>query len=305
MADLEIYKEVGCASNEEAFEYFKGTLNTYYGKDFYVNWLGVLERASKYEKEFALLSTLKGKTDPEYEAIKLLTEYPAISKAIPDLMAVDPKVSIYDDETKLIENFDFTKFADGNQDSCRKVVRFLKLSGLLDMLTQLTNVKDYATGVAVGRDTNTRKNRSGEAIKPILLPLFEDLKRKISHLDCKPEARGTKLAEQFSNYPSDMNGLTWDFVFTSDTKRNFLVVCEANHYGTQGSKPPAIAREYTERFRQLKNAGVEFIWITDGLGWLRMIEPLKLAFDKVDYMFTVQMARDGFLERAIYKLFDK
>ena len=79
-------------------------------------------------------------------------------------------------------------------------------------------------------------------------------------------------------------------------------VTEVNHYGSSGSKPSAIAREYEARANVLKNTKGGFIWVTDGLGWKRMGNPLRSAFNTIDHMMNIKLATEGQLEYVLNQL---
>ncbi len=59
MADLSFYKaKYGLSTQESAFEKFISTLQSYYDANYYVNWEKVFKGTKRFEREFALLSTL-------------------------------------------------------------------------------------------------------------------------------------------------------------------------------------------------------------------------------------------------------
>ncbi|WP_353737183.1 MULTISPECIES: DpnII family type II restriction endonuclease [unclassified Moorena] len=74
---------------------------------------------------------------------------------------------------------------------------------------------------------------------------------------------------------------------------------ETNFYRGGGSKLKATAGEYSEIFLQWKQDGHEFIWITDGFGWLTAKRPLRDTFDKIDYILNLDMVEKGVLEALI------
>ena len=74
---------------------------------------------------------------------------------------------------------------------------------------------------------------------------------------------------------------------------------ETNFYGVGGSKLKSTAGEYSKIFLQWQNDGHQFIWITDGRGWLTAIKPLRDAFDNIDYILNLKMVQLGILEALI------
>ena len=72
-----------------------------------------------------------------------------------------------------------------------------------------------------------------------------------------------------------------------------------NYYGSGGSKLKATAGEYKELSDFIKSQGYRFIWITDGKGWNTAKAPLKETFEHDDYIFNLNMIKDGVLEEII------
>jgi type II restriction enzyme len=79
-----------------------------------------------------------------------------------------------------------------------------------------------------------------------------------------------------------------------------LVLIETNFYGGVGTKLKATAGEY-RTLQQLisNNHEVAFIWITDGLGWIKTQTPLRQAFDNIDQTINIKMMLSGLLEKII------
>ena len=46
----------------------------------------------------------------------------------------------------------------------------------------------------------------------------------------------------------------------------------------------------------LKSQGFEFIWITDGKGWLTALSSLEETFNHNDYVINIEMLKNGILE---------
>jgi len=46
-------------------------------------------------------------------------------------------------------------------------------------------------------------------------------------------------------------------------------------------------------------AGVGFVWVTDGLGWQSMQNPLREAFGAMDWLVNIKLASKGMLEAAV------
>ena len=155
--------------------------------DFFVDFSKVYLNIKDYERHLNLLNSLIGKENIEEEFVDLINEYPKIMKSIPILLAtheykfhiinsstVDMLSSIKDKDFKFLEE----KF----------YAVFLKNSGLFDLISnrKIKNLVDYAIGIEVGLDSNSRKNRSGkimedlveEFIKKLGIPYQKQMKYK-------------------------------------------------------------------------------------------------------------------------------
>lgn len=48
-----------------------------------------------------------------------------------------------------------------------------------------------------------------------------------------------------------------------------------------------------------KAQGIEFIWVTDGKGWISSKRALQDYFDEGNYLLNVQMLREDYLEKIV------
>lgn len=298
MADLSFYTQrYGVATEEKAYEHFVGTLRNYYDHSYYVNWQTVFRNVEKYEAEFALLSTLCNKPDTEAAACDLLLRYPQVIKALPFLIGYREAVCIVESTTPIrTSTFDFVPLGAAYVEAeARRYAKFLTACGLVDLLRRIRSVPDYATGVEVGMDSNGRKNRSGECASKVVKPLLEEAAASVKAV-IKPEATYEYLRGAGFRLPASMTRIKWDWALWTNDDEPRLIVVELNHYGTSGSKPEKTALEYMERQKILDEAKIHYLWITDGLGWLKMKPTLQKAFCRISHLTTIQMAADGFLQ---------
>lgn len=303
MAHLEFYaKTFGATSQDAAFRHFVGHLQNYYDANFYVDWAKAITNAGRFETELALLSTLCKKPDRLAAARTLLRRYPQIIPALPILVACrGPVVLVEDLASARVASYDFVAPSAAKLDAAvEHYSLFLVASGILDLLEHITSVRDYVVGVEVGMDTNARKNRGGDCGVRALQPWVDQVLQAVPGVQGEAEVSSDRLRHMGCSLPPSANGLVWDFAFWSrpSPARRFMVL-EVNHYGSSGSKPPAIAREYTARARDLHGAGVGFVWVTDGLGWQSMQNPLREAFGAMDWLVNIKLASKGMLEAAV------
>lgn len=311
MVELSFYaNHFRVTSTDEAFSHFLRHIRTYYDADYYVDWKKVFTNVERYRHELFLLSSLCNAPDKEQAARELLRKYPQVIPVLPVLIAnADRSTSrcviplAGDLSQGLVKSYDFSApSAPLTESQVETYVEFLLKSGILFLLEQIKSVFDYVTGVEVGLDSNARKNRSGKCAIEALHPAVEQALRHLPQIESKAEATYAFLAAQGCTLPGNFTRKKWDWAFwTLKAPRRFAVV-EVNHYGSTGSKPEAIAAEYAARQQILNEVGIGFIWVTDGCGWLKMRRALREAFDRVDYLLNIQLAKEGQLEWALRRL---
>ncbi len=255
-------------------------------------------KAGKFEQELALLSTLCNKPDIVTAAKDLLLKYPQVIRALPALIGCRDKVSVMEDVSELrVVTYEFQPvLGQYIEAEAERYTHFLLESGLIELLSHINSVPDYVTGLEVGMDSNGRKNRSGQCAIKALNPTVISAQSKIEGLQMKSEANYAFLCARGCHLPDKFKRKTWDWAFwTESTPRRFAVM-EVNHYGGVGSKPTTIVAEYIERQQILEGSGVQFVWVTDGFGWLDMEKNLRDAFDNVRHLINIRLAADGYLE---------
>lgn len=303
MANLSFYAEkYGVTSQSGAFQRFVASLQNYYDSAYYVDWAKALANAGRYETELALLTTLCRKPDRVEAARHLLRRYPQIIPALPILVACRGPVALVEDlENAKVTSYDFVAPGmAGLSEDVDRYTAFLVASGLIDLLDHIGSVKDYVIGVEVGMDTNARKNRGGNCGIRAISPWVKDVFARHPEIAGGAEVSSDRLRQIGCPLPASATGVVWDYAFwTRSAPGRRFVVMEVNHYGSSGSKPSAIAREYTAREADLRGAGVGFVWVTDGMGWHAMLNPLREAFSGLDWLVNVRLAADGMLAHAV------
>jgi type II restriction enzyme len=305
VVDLSFYQiRYGIGSADAAFDKFIGTLQNYFDADYYVGWDKIFQRIEEHRPELHLLSSLCGAQDKQRMARRVLTDYPKVIEVLPLLMACRKSVQLLDEKTEgEVLSYDFPKRTKRlTEEEVEYYVRFLCDSQIIRLLERIESVPDYVTGVEVGMDTNGRKNRGGDCGVKAIRPFVEESLKAIPFLQWKEEATFSFLKAQGCFLPEAFSGERWDWAFWLKDNPQRLVVMEVNHYGGGGSKLKAIARDYTGRHKSLASAGVGFIWVTDGLGWLKTKKALREAFDVLSYLVNVELAKGGLLQHALRNL---
>jgi len=292
------FKELGFETFKEYIEHFFETLlpsnKTY---EYFVDWSKVIKVARRYNAELSLLNSLTkvSASDREKELVKLLVKYPNVVEVIPLLIAErakDGKIDIFEPNIEKFIVFEF-KQSNVNKDTTPQIIEFCIKTGIMELFDKVKDLHDYLLGVEVGKDTNTRKNRSGE--------IFERMcQQKIKRLIGK-EFIQINNDRNFSLYPiltgKQAKGKTHDVVIYKENKP--ILVIECNFYNVSGSKPISIAESYVEMNRIAKQNNVSFLWITDGPAWNDMKEPLIRAMNNIDWVLNFRMLDR--IERILWK----
>jgi len=300
---LNFYNKIGCSSQEKVFEYLVTTLkesNTRW--DYFVDWERVLNRVNKIKLDLDTLNTLVG-TDNFDQAFKsLLRKKPAIQAIIPALIASRENqfniLTEYGNTELKYETFFFTDNYFPSDDDIDKALIFVKKTGAEQLFNKkiIKSITDYMVGVEVGLNSSGRKNRGGHTMEDIVENFIDNLCSEHGFYYIK-EATSSKISSEFNiNVPVDKSSRRYDFVIYNGKK---VYIIETNFYGSTGSKLKSTAGEYKGLYDYLNNAGHTLIWVTDGIGWRKSVNPLREAFDYLDYLVNLTMLEKGVLREII------
>ncbi|WP_369176894.1 type II restriction endonuclease [Candidatus Thiodubiliella endoseptemdiera] len=256
----------------------------------------------KVEIELNILNSLIGKDDIESAFISLIKQYPNIRTALPLLIATrkiklkdTPIVS--DVNTLISENKSYIFYDTLNAKVEQELGIFFDESGIKDIFQNrhIKNLIDYCFGVEVGLDSNGRKNRTGILMENIVssyLAGFCGVNRNFSFIE---QATQMSIKDNFNyDIQTDKNSRRFDFaLYNNQTDKLYLI--EVNYYGGGGSKLKATAGEYQTLNDFVKSQGIDFIWITDGQGWLTALNPLEETFNHNDHVINLSMLKSNAL----------
>ena len=301
MKMLEKYKSLGIYSQNAAFEHLmselKDTIRTY---DFYVAWDKVLDNVASIEVALNILNTLIGKNNIESKLRELIKSYPEIVPVIPALIAVrgtNIKIATVGGDI----DYSFAKKKHYSDEEINQIIDFSRACGLLKILEDknVKNLVDYCTGVEVGLDTNARKNRSGTAMEGLVEVYVKAICEKNGY-SYIPQATVSKIKSDYGvDVPTDKADRHFDFAIKTTSKIHLL---EVNYYSGGGSKLKSVAGEFKSLYQLMKDEpNVEFVWITDGLGWNTAKRPLLETFNETDYVFNIKMIEEGLLKEALLR----
>ena len=271
--------------------------------NYFVDFEKVKLNVKKVEKELNILNYLIGKENIEQEFIDLVTEYPQTRKALPLLIAVRKdklgSTPIITDIDELIpEHKQYIFYADLNEKIIKELLIFFRDSGLKDVLQNkyIKNLVDYCFGVEVGFDTNARKNRTGTLMENIVAKFLDEFCSDNTNFQFIEQATQKRIKEYFDyEIEIDKNSRRFDFALY-DINRDKLYLIEVNYYSGGGSKLKATAGEYKGLNDFVRAQNIDFIWITDGQGWMTALNPLEETFNHNDYVINLNMIKNGILE---------
>lgn len=238
----------------------------------FVDFDKVKTNTNKITIKLNQLNYLLGKDDLESSVNELFAENPACFSALNILIALrDNRLTI--DKTGRFKNLN-DYFS-----SPSAIYEYLVETGLAKVFKnrEIKNLVDYVYGIEVGLDTNARKNRGGQSMEKAVANVFSS-----NGIAFTAEVRSSEFAE-LKSFSEDVKH--FDFVVKTP-KKTYLI--ETNFYNSGGSKLNEVARAYTDlapKINQYDN--FEFVWITDGKGWLSAKNKLQEAFRKIPKVYNL------------------
>ena len=284
---------------QKDFNNFISTLkNSIKTWDYFVNWEKVFANSSELEIILNKLNYLLGKEDLKTEFKRLYESNPDIVKAFPVLLAVrDKKLEIFTLADGSSEFFNFTNI-EKEHGGCEKCYAFFEKTGLVNLFQKegMKSLVDYVIGVEVGLGSNGRKNRGGTLMEKISESHISKLCSE-KGLEYLPQARSTEIKSKWGvDVKVDKSERRFDFaVYNPENKKIKLI--EVNFYNGDGSKLKAVCGEFKSLYNELKEQDIDFIWITDGLGWITTKRPLEETYNNNKYIFNLSMLENDILSK--------
>ncbi len=265
------------AHTDAQFELFLSQLKTTNRTlDFYCDFEKIGQNTADVAISLNMLNFLLGKTDLRSAVEALWKRDPHVFEVLGILIAIrnTREERCLDSHGAIATLADLFSSVDG-------VMTFLQQTGLAQVFRkpEITNLVDYVFGVETGLDSNARKNRSGSITEKWVAAQFREA--------------GLAFKQQVSSrtFPVIEQALGADqkvFDFAIRTAHATYLV-EVNFYSGGGSKLNEVARAYTDLAPKINAIpGYEFVWVTDGVGWLQAKNKLQEAFSAIPsiYNFT-------------------
>ena len=259
----------------EQFETFISQLSeTNATLDYFTDFGKIKTNLSKISIKLNQLNYLIGKEDLKLAIEELFEENAKVFEVLDILIAVrkNKNAKTFNREGEIVQLDTYFETSD-------KIYEFIEDTGLDEVFKNknITNLVDYVFGVEVGLDTNARKNRGGENMSKAVSLIFD--KAKIFY---KKEVNSTEFPE-ITSLGADLK--RFDFVIKTKVK-TYLI--ETNFYNGGGSKLNEVARSYSDVAPKINQyANFEFVWITDGQGWLSAKNKLEEAFSIIPSVYNL------------------
>ena len=267
---------------------------------YYIDFETIYKNAEIYKIELNMMNSLIGSESIEKEFDNLVNKYPEVLKCIPTLLAVrQSEIIVLDDEGNKFE-YNFNKM---NYDIEQYKV-FMRETGLFDLLKKhlVNNLYDYVLGVECGLNSNARKNRGGNLMEDVV----ERFIQKAGFKKDETYFKEMYLQDIEKRWKLDMSFISnknqatkrFDFVIKTD---NCIYGIETNFYVAGGSKLNETARSYKMLAEESdKVVGFEFVWFTDGMGWISARNNLKETFDNMKNVYNIADMKNGIM-REIFQ----
>ena len=263
---------------------------------YYIDFKTIYKNAEIYKVELNMLNSLIGSQNIEQDFENLVKKYPEVLKCVPTLLAVrQTEIIVLDDEGNKFEyNFKNMNY------NVEQYTVFMRETGLFDLLEKhlINNLYDYVLGVECGLNSNARKNRGGHLMEDLVEKFiqragFEKDKTYFKEMYLQDIERRWKLDMSFI---SNKNQATKRFDFVIKTDKCIYGI-ETNFYASGGSKLNETARSYKMIAEEAERVvGFEFVWFTDGMGWISARNNLRETFDNMEHIYNIVDMKNGIIK---------
>ncbi len=269
---------------------------------YYIDFDKVHKNVNEIKVELNILNSLIGSKDIEGEFERLISKYPEVLKCIPILLAVRAnEIYCQDKNGGYLYKFDLDGALLKNPSNFDKYKYFMRETGLFDLLENhiVNNLVDYVTGVETGLDSNGRKNRGGHLMED----LVEGFIVKAGFVKDKSYFKEQYLHQITERFGIDLSAISnqgraekrFDFVIKTDKA---IYGIETNFYTSSGSKLNETARSYKQIAQESATVdGFEFVWFTDGKGWITARHNLEEIFETMEHIYSIDDLENDILSK--------
>lgn len=252
--------------------------------DYFTDFKKIKGNVDKIAIKLNQLNYLIGKTDIKASVNELYQENPKAFEVLDILIAIrkNKNAKTFNNKGKIV-------MLDSYFASPESICVYIEETGLGEIFRNkdVRNLVDYVFGIEVGLDTNARKNRGGENMSKAVSLFFDK-----ANIFYKKEVSNTAFPEILS-LGADVK--RFDFVVKTK-KKTYLI--ETNFYNSGGSKLNETARSYSDVAPKINQyESYEFVWITDGQGWLSAKNKLEEAYNIIPSMYNLSTLQK-FIEKV-------
>lgn len=262
---------------------------------YYINFDKVYRNVSEIKVELNILNSLIGSKNVEEDFKRIIAKYPETLKCIPILLAVRAnEIYAIDSDGELLYNF--------KKANCtvEQYAVFMRKTGLFELLEKhiINNLVDYVTGVETGLDANGRKNRGGHLMED----LVESYIVKAGYIKEKNYFKEMYIFDIVAKWGIDLSAISnqgkaekrFDFVIKTE---KCIYGIETNFYTGGVSKLNETARSYKQIAQEAATIdGFEFVWFTDGKGWVSARNNLEETFDVMEHIYCIRDLENGIIK---------
>ena len=242
--------------------------------DYFTDFKKIKSNVNKIAIKLNQLNYLIGKENLKEAVKELYQENPKVFEVLDILIAIrkNKKAKTFNNNGEIV-------LLDTYFTSSETILEYIEETGLADVFRNkdVTNLVDYVFGIEVGLDTNARKNRGGDNMSKAVSLFFDR-----HNIVYEKEVKNTVFPE-IESLGADVK--QFDFVIKTQ-KKTYLI--ETNFYNTGGSKLNEVARAYSDVAPKInKYPNFEFVWITDGQGWLTAKNKLEEAYNIISSLYNL------------------
>ncbi|MBU4479934.1 type II restriction endonuclease [Patescibacteria group bacterium] len=283
------------------FKNFIDTLNEdLFTWGYFVDFDKVIKNSFEIKILLNILNSLIGEKNIEEKFLSLAKKYPEVRGVLPILVATRIKKI---KEVKILNintmKSDFRSDLFNSKINLTKsdddeLLHFFIESGLKGILLNknVSDLNDYVFGIEVGMDTNARKNRSGNLMEDVVFDILYEFVKENKSFSFIKQANVSKIKKDLNySVEKNKNDRIFDFALLNKSK-NKLFLIEVNLYGSGGTKLKSVAGEFEKVNNFILNQNIDFVWVTDGIGWKTAENPMKEAFENNKYTFNLKQFKD-------------
>ncbi len=252
--------------------------------DYFTDFNKIKGNVNKIAIKLNQLNYLIGKENLREAVHELYDENPKVFEVLDILIAIRKNKN-----AKTFNNKGDIVLLNTYFNTAELIIEYMQETGLAEVFRNknVKNLVDYVFGIEVGLDTNARKNRGGDNMSKAVSLIFDK-----AGIFYKKEVNNTIFPEIIS-LGADVK--RFDFVIKTK-KKTYLI--ETNFYNGGGSKLNETARAYSDVAPKINQYdGYEFVWITDGQGWLSAKNKLEEAFNIIPSMYNLTTL-SSFIEKV-------